>query len=111
MERHLEKPEVKRAIDQAMGPGTTTIIARPTVNVGTIKGGLKVNMIPETCIFELDIRMPVGMREDTILELIGTIIPQYEPARIAIQKHAAASNRFNYSVIDHPIVDLLKDLS
>ncbi|KAF5664531.1 hypothetical protein FDENT_12843 [Fusarium denticulatum] len=91
MERHLEKPEVKRAIDQAMGPGTTTIIARPTVNVGTIKGGLKVNMMPETCIFELDIRMP------------------YEPASIAIQKQAAASNRFNYSVIDHPIVDLLKD--
>ncbi|KAF5639739.1 diaminopropionate ammonia-lyase [Fusarium tjaetaba] len=109
MERHLEKPEVKRAIDQAMGPGTTTIIARPTVNVGTIKGGLKVNMIPETCIFELDIRMPVGMREDTILELIGTIIPQYEPASITIQKQAAASNRFNYSVIDHPIVDYLKD--
>ncbi|KAF5568143.1 Saccharopine dehydrogenase [Fusarium napiforme] len=109
MERHLEKPEVKRAIDQAMGPGTTTIIARPTVNVGTIKGGLKVNMIPETCIFELDIRMPVGMREDTILELISTIIPQYEPASITIQKQAAASNRFNYSVIDHPIVDHLKD--
>ncbi|KAF5574403.1 diaminopropionate ammonia-lyase [Fusarium pseudoanthophilum] len=109
MERHLEKPEVKRAIDQAMGPGTTTIIARPTVNVGTIKGGLKVNMIPETCIFELDIRMPVGMREDTILELISTIIPQYEPASITIQKQAAASNRFNYSAIDHPIVDHLKD--
>ncbi|KAL7767580.1 hypothetical protein ACKLNR_001881 [Fusarium oxysporum f. sp. zingiberi] len=109
MERHLEKPEVKRAIDQAMGPGTITIIARPTVNVGTIKGGLKVNMIPETCIFELDIRMPVGMREDTILELIDTIIPQYEPASITIKKQAAASNPFNYSVIDHPIVSHLKD--
>ncbi|KAH7216712.1 hypothetical protein BKA60DRAFT_609596 [Fusarium oxysporum] len=109
MERHLEKPEVKRAIDQAMGPGTITIIARPTVNVGTIKGGLKVNMIPEICIFELDIRMPVGMREDTVLELIDTIIPQYEPASITIKKQAAASNPFNYSVIDHPIVRHLKD--
>ncbi|KAI1057471.1 hypothetical protein LB505_008989 [Fusarium chuoi] len=109
MERHLEKPEVKRAIDQAMGPGTTTIIARPTVNVGTIKGGLKVNMIPETCIVELDIRMPVGMREDAILDVIDTIIPQHEPASITIKKQAAASNPFNYSVIDHPIVGHLKD--
>ncbi|KAM0083506.1 hypothetical protein ACKRZS_004262 [Fusarium odoratissimum] len=109
MERRLEKPEVKRAIDQAMGPGTITIIARPTVNVGTIKGGLKVNMIPETCILELDIRMPVGMREDTVLELIDTIIPQYEPASITVKKQAAASNPFNYSVIDHPIVSHLKD--
>ncbi|KAF5678465.1 diaminopropionate ammonia-lyase [Fusarium circinatum] len=109
MERHLEKPEVQRAIDQAMGPGTTTIIARPTVNVGTIRGGLKVNMIPETCIFELDVRMPVGTREDTVLELIDTIIPQYEPASIEIKKQAAASNPFSYSVIDHPIVGHLKD--
>ncbi|KLO86990.1 diaminopropionate ammonia-lyase [Fusarium fujikuroi] len=109
MERHLEKPEVKRAVDQAMGPGTTTIIARPTVNVGTIQGGLKVNMIPETCIVELDIRMPVGMREDTILDLIDTIIPQHEPASITIKKQAAASNPFNYSVIDHPIIGHLKD--
>ncbi|EMT70839.1 Saccharopine dehydrogenase [NADP+, L-glutamate-forming] [Fusarium odoratissimum] len=109
MERRLEKPEVKRAIDQAMGPGTITIIARPTVNVGTIKGGLKVNMIPETCMFELDIRMPVGIREDTVLELIDTIIPQYEPASSTIKKQAAASNPFNYSVIDHYIVSHLKD--
>ncbi|KAF4437778.1 Saccharopine dehydrogenase [Fusarium acutatum] len=109
MERHLEKPEVKRAIDQSIGPGTTTIIARPTVNVGTIKGGLKVNMIPETCIFELDIRLPVGMREDTVLDLIDTIIPQYEPASITIKKQAAASNPFNYSEINPPIVGHLKD--
>ncbi|KAG5761308.1 hypothetical protein H9Q72_010580 [Fusarium xylarioides] len=109
MEKHLEKPEVKRAVDQAMGPGTTTIIARPTVNIGTIKGGLKVNIIPEICIFEFDIRMPVGMREDTILKLIDTIIPHYEPASITIKKQDAASNPFNYSVIDHPIVGHLKD--
>ncbi|KAG4280884.1 hypothetical protein FPRO04_05598 [Fusarium proliferatum] len=109
MERHLEKPEVKRAVDQAMGPGTTTIIARPTVNVGTIQGGLKVNMIPETCTLELDIRMPVGMRENTVLDLIDGIALQYEAASITIEKQAAASNPFNYSVIDHPIVGHLKD--
>ncbi|RBA10057.1 hypothetical protein FPRO05_05993 [Fusarium proliferatum] len=109
IERHLEKPEVKQAVDQAMGPGTTTIIARPTVNVGTMKGGLKVNMIPETCTFELDIRMPVGMRENTVLDLIEGIALQYEAASITIEKQAAASNPFNYSVIDHPIVGHLKD--
>ncbi|KAG4288178.1 hypothetical protein FPRO06_05830 [Fusarium proliferatum] len=109
IERHLEKPEVKQAVDQAMGPGTTTIIARPTVNVGTMKGGLKVNMIPETCTFELDIRMPVGMRENTVLDLIDGIALQYEAASITIEKQAAASNPFNYSVIDHPIVGHLKD--
>jgi metal-dependent amidase/aminoacylase/carboxypeptidase family protein len=43
---HLNNPETLAAIDRAMGPGTSTVIAKPTVNIGTIKGGTKVNMIP-----------------------------------------------------------------
>ncbi|RBQ69096.1 hypothetical protein FVER53590_09046 [Fusarium verticillioides] len=108
METHLKNPVVKRAVDQAMGPGTTAIIARPTVNIGTINGGLKVNMIPETCNFELDIRMPVGLVAETVLDLINNIIPKYKPARIEINEQAAASNPFSYSPIDHPIIGHLQ---
>jgi acetylornithine deacetylase/succinyl-diaminopimelate desuccinylase-like protein len=56
---HVKDPETLAAVDRAMGPGTSTIIAKPTVNIGTIKGGTKVNMIPDICEFELDIRLPV----------------------------------------------------
>ncbi|KAJ5291219.1 hypothetical protein N7478_000470 [Penicillium angulare] len=61
--KHLKDPDTLATIDKAMGPGTPTIIASPTVNIGTISGGIKVNMIPERCIFELDIRLPVGLRQ------------------------------------------------
>ncbi|KAM0561363.1 hypothetical protein ACHAPJ_003243 [Fusarium lateritium] len=109
MAEHIKKPEVRRAIDQAMGPGTVSIIDRPTVNVGVINGGLKVNMIPETCTFELDIRMPVNTVAQTVLDLIDAIIPRYQPATIEIKKQAAASNPFSYSTVNHPIIGLLKD--
>ena len=106
---HAAKPEVKRAIDENMGAGTSTIILRPTVNVGTIKGGLKVNMIPDTCTFELDIRLPVGLTREEVLALIQSIIPKYEEATIDISVHEAASNPFSFSSMNHPMVALLAD--
>lgn len=107
----VAKPNVRKLIDETMGPGTSDIILRPTVNVGTIKGGVKVNMIPDTCTFELDIRMPVGLLKEQVLDLIQrSIIPRYAPdATIEISVHQAASNPFSYSSPTHPMVGLLAD--
>lgn len=107
----VAKPSVRKLIDETMGPGTSDIILRPTVNVGTIKGGVKVNMIPDTCTFELDIRMPVGLLKEQVLDLIQrSIIPRYAPdATIEISVHQAASNPFSYSSPTHPMVGLLAD--
>jgi succinyl-diaminopimelate desuccinylase len=109
MAEHIAKPEVQKAIDAAMGPGTAAIIARPTVNIGTIKGGLKVNMIPDTCVFELDIRLPVGLLAEEVLAVIDSITPNYKDAAITIEKQAAASNPYSFSSLHHPIVGHLAD--
>lgn len=109
IDRHLKNPETLAAVDRAMGPGTSTVISRPTVNIGTIKGGLKVNMIPELCNFEIDIRLPIGLVEDQVLRVIDSIIPHYPEAKIELEKHEAASNPNSFSSIDHPIVQHLID--
>jgi succinyl-diaminopimelate desuccinylase len=106
---HAAKPEVRKLIDETMGEGASDIILRPTVNVGTIKGGIKVNMIPDTCVFELDIRMPVGLLKEQVLGLIQSIIPKYSPATIDIGVHHAASNPFSYSSPSHHMVTFLAD--
>lgn len=107
----VAKPEVRDLIDEIMGAGTSDIILKPTVNVGTIKGGVKVNMIPDTCIFELDIRMPVGLLKEQVLDLIqGEIVPRYVPnATVEIDVHQAASNPYSYSSPNHPMVGLLAE--
>ncbi|EZQ07079.1 MULTISPECIES: ArgE/DapE family deacylase [Acidianus] len=43
-------------------------VKRVTVNVGTIKGGLKVNVVPDTAEAEIDIRVPPGLLTKSILE-------------------------------------------
>ncbi|OJJ07858.1 hypothetical protein ASPVEDRAFT_34035 [Aspergillus versicolor CBS 583.65] len=108
--KYMTDPEVLAAVDVAMGPGTSRIIGKPTVNIGTIKGGVKVNMIPDHCEFELDIRLPVGLLAEEVLDVINEIIAdeKYASASIELRKQEAASNPASFSTIDHPVIDLIK---
>lgn len=64
-----------------------------TVNLGTIQGGTKVNVVPEKCEAEVDIRIPAGgnikgvedflrntFSEHTRFHIVNSIAPSYTPA-------------------------------
>ena len=102
---YLGRPEVRAAADHAMGFGAADILTRPTLNIGTIKGGLKVNMIPASCVFEADIRLPIGLDAGRVMQTIQTILTDYPQVYVAIQE--AASNASNSCAHDHPMVGLL----
>jgi succinyl-diaminopimelate desuccinylase len=70
------------AADQAMGPGAAAIMQRVTLNIGTIQGGLKVNMIPGACSFEADIRLPVGGTKDMVMAHVMAILERYPSATV-----------------------------
>lgn len=70
------------AMDQAMGPGAAAIASRYTVNIGTIRGGLKVNMLPGECRFEADIRLPVGGSKAHVMARLADILRRYPSATV-----------------------------
>ncbi|KAL3476291.1 hypothetical protein BJX99DRAFT_258611 [Aspergillus californicus] len=105
---YLTDPEVLAAVDKAMGPGTSSIIAKPTVNIGTVSGGVKINMIPDYCVFGLDIRLPVGLLAEQVITVIDSVVERYPDAKIQFERHDAASNPASFSTINHPIIDLIQ---
>lgn len=106
LKEYMERADVRQAMDDAMGPGAADIALVPTLNIGTIHAGFKVNMIPGTCIFEADIRLPMGLKAEQVMEVIHDILKKYPEATVEIQQ--AASNPASFSPHDHPMVDLLK---
>lgn len=46
------------------------MLGSPTINVGTIKGGLKPNVIPDLCEAEIDVRYLPGQRYQDVIEEI-----------------------------------------
>ena len=69
--------EAAPAIDRAQGAGAAKITRRVTVNPGVVHGGLKVNMVASDCIFEVDIRLPIGLDAPPILAEIDKIVANY----------------------------------
>lgn len=99
--RYLDRKEVRDTVDEVMGPGASGMILRPTVNIGTIKGGVKVNTIPDSCEFEADIRLPIGLETGVILERIDATLKHFPEATYHVQE--AASNPPNSCPFDHDL--------
>ena len=106
MAAYLSRPEVRAATDAVMGAGTAEVARRVTVNIGVVRGGLKVNMIPGDCRVEVDIRLPFGVDRTTVLGEIETILAGYPEARLEVQE--AASNPAAASDPEHEMVGILK---
>ncbi len=64
----------REATDAAQGEGASGIVQRVTVNVGTIRGGMKVNMVPSRCELEVDIRFPIGLEKQRVMDEVGRIL-------------------------------------
>lgn len=74
--------EARETMDIAMGEGASEIIPKVTVNIGTIEGGLKVNMVPDNCSFETDIRLPIGVDKDRIMSAVDEIMKNHPSATV-----------------------------
>jgi succinyl-diaminopimelate desuccinylase len=78
----------------------------PTVNIGKIAGGDKVNVVADWCEFELDVRFLPGMSAAKIIRQIRSIIKRYaKKFSIEIKAIQEAHPQIDYH---HPLVDYLK---
>jgi succinyl-diaminopimelate desuccinylase len=58
------------------------MLGAPTLSVGTIHGGQKVNMVPDRCVIEIDRRTIPG---ETVEEVVGEFEQAVEPLRAQIE--------------------------
>jgi succinyl-diaminopimelate desuccinylase len=57
-------------------------MSRLSVNIGIIQGGVKVNVIPRMCSFELDLRLPPGLTKKDVYPRVKEIVSQYHGASV-----------------------------
>lgn len=50
------------------------LLRGPTVNIGTMHGGDKVNMVPDFCEFSVDLRFVPGMTHKQVLKLVNAAV-------------------------------------
>ncbi len=66
------KKEDGAAVSQSLlAPSGKSFVDFPSLNYGTIGGGIKVNMQPDRCLIEVDIRVPVGRRTEEFARIVA----------------------------------------
>lgn len=72
--------DILKEVKKIRLPGSNRInryLKPPTVNIGTIHGGDKVNIVADWCEFELDFRFLPGMDAQDILRQLKSILKRY----------------------------------
>lgn len=75
------------AAEKALGKGGAEVMSRLSVNIGTIEGGVKVNVIPRECSFEVDLRLPPGLGKEDVLPRVEEIVSHYEGASVEVTRY------------------------
>lgn len=82
-----------------------------TMNLGTIEGGIKTNMVPELCRITLDRRVPPGETIETITSELDSLLQRFsqevEPIRYDINVLYSSGLPLE-TAPDHPLVDIMQ---
>jgi succinyl-diaminopimelate desuccinylase len=70
--RHMS--ELVLRLEETLPDITHPVLGGPTVSVGTIRGGEKVNVIPASCTIEVDRRTVPGESEESVLATIDEAV-------------------------------------
>ena len=54
---------------------------RVSVNVGTVRGDVSINMLPAKCVLDVDFRLPVGVSRDEVRGEVASIAGRHEGVR------------------------------
>jgi acetylornithine deacetylase/succinyl-diaminopimelate desuccinylase-like protein len=81
------------------------VLGPPTLSVGRIQGGSKINVVPDRCVAEVDIRVLPG--QESIFSDIETF---FEKEQIPATIKPIKSSKPLFTDPDHPIIDKLTTL-
>ena len=92
------KETIGRVMAADWSAPTHPLLGRPTVNIGTIRGGTKTNMVPDRCELTIDFRtLPVQVHADLearLRRILGDLAaenPEYDATLEIVNDRAAVS--------------------
>ena len=77
----LDRPEARAAIEGSLGAGAAEVMRRVSMNVGIVRGGDAINMLPAKCVLDVDFRLPVGVSRAEIRAEAAAIADRHPGVR------------------------------
>jgi len=90
----LDRPQVGDVIDHV------------TVNPGIIKGGIKINMVPDLCEADIDVRIPIGLPARNVIARFDEIAQQLKLGKM---RYSFECSEANFTEVSEPLVRTIVD--
>ena len=100
-------PGIAAQVDEGCGVGHASFISKPTLNIGRMTGGLKMNVLPSECRIEADVRLPVGMTRNEMRPIIAEIVSRFPEA--SWEELSPPHDQPNWSDPDGEMMQILQD--
>jgi succinyl-diaminopimelate desuccinylase len=107
IKKHMQQPDVRKLADEIMWKGAPNAMLFPSVNIGTNQGGTSINMVPSECTFAADIRIPIGVQTESVIDYIDGVVGEFQGVLYAIRENH--SHPATYSDPKHEAVALLQN--
>ena len=98
----LDRPEVRTAIEASLGAGAADVMRRVSVNVGTVRGGVAINMLPAKCVLDVDFRLPLGISRADVKQEVTSIVERFPEVRF--EELDAGDIEANWSDPEHEML-------
>jgi succinyl-diaminopimelate desuccinylase len=106
--RALDDPATIAAHDAGLGQGASRWVRQIAFNAGVIRGGRKVNQLPDLCELECDIRYPWGLTRAAVEANVARILGGFPEASWAVTE--THSYPPSLAPPDDPMVRILADV-
>jgi succinyl-diaminopimelate desuccinylase len=93
-------------VEELFGEGSTEFVLSPSLNVGTVEGGEKVNLTAERARAEVDLRLPVGSATDDALAWVENVVADH-PGEITVE--CLSRTEPTYTDPEDPLVRTVRD--
>lgn len=105
-QQHALENSMKQAEAANQTPGVGEVIRHVSANVGLIQGGTRPNMVPDYCEAIVDVRLPIGVVHQEIVDMLDKIIAECGVEGISYDLHWKSEG--NYTEEDETIVQTVK---
>jgi len=76
---------MKRYEEQLNMKASHSLLGRPTINIGTIEGGIKTNVVPDVCRITVDRRLIPGERIEDVYREIANVLEEVKVKQPSFQ--------------------------
>ncbi|MBI4278687.1 MAG: M20/M25/M40 family metallo-hydrolase [Armatimonadetes bacterium] len=107
--------DMKEVIEFAKGysrynrdKGKGWLLEHTAVNVGVVRGGVKINIVPMACEAEVDVRIPYGVKPADMKAMVERRLKEAGLGSISVE-HIQPTFEASYTSPSHPFVTLVKE--